>query len=934
MKLPFRQGIVDAQKNGLGQPQFILLSSTPGYVQLSATISPTTIAVAHGSSDYLFTFNQNVDPAWGPMVPGVNNYLYWNVDVQTAAVTYGITTLEPIASTEEPTAPQVDQHWFDLSTTTMKVWTGAKWQVRVRLFAGMVPNGNLSSNPAAWCYPLYQPWVAASQLQVESNPGYIMTNIFGQPQYLSGASLEFMTSKTPVRFNTTVGTAGILSQPTNAIFPVKASENIPALSIVYFSGENSVGLASGNPAVDPPKTPVGIVQSELAPGEMGILHQSGEISSDTWNWSEHIGKPLYCGDFGTIVTHRPAGLLAYRIGFVKSRTTIVFQVDAETQPQVYQAGPSDVVVSAEQPLTSTLTTSPLGERIWTVAMPAASGDNDGYMTGQQAYDLQDARWRINGLEQDILNRSLIGHTHLISSVTGLQTALDGKSNVGHTHSLATLSDVDTTTSAPATGNALVWSGTRWVPGEVAATSVISAIPPLGVDIATGEGGVSTWIVSMPPASIENDGYMTGQQAYALQDLGLRVSGLEQSRSINDLSDVDTETSAPASGNALVFNGSQWVPGTVAAPAIVKPAPLATTTTTATALDIGSAAHHNTHYRCSASTDVAITVKPDSFWTGTDDYTANGYNPLNPGPMPTGGNLIFTKASTGNVIFVAAPGVTINTPDTLSISRLNGKATLIKVGANTWDLEGNIGLAEGQTSYTLPDAYYSGTIQTGKTVLLLHGDSLLDSSTAPKTLAVNGAVASSTVQSKFGGSALSFDGEGSYLRVASDSDLLLNANDFTVEAFIYATEVAGASGGKLRHVFTQSETLVGNFTYWYCLAVGPLGRLYNYVSTSNTSFSTPEGTIQPNTWYHVAFVRSGTTAKVFVNGSLVASTNAWSTYPNDKVAYSGVGGVANGYGDSTIGTFKGYIDELRVTNGVARYVADFTPPTAPFANGLA
>lgn len=458
MKLPFRQGIVDAQKNGLGQPQFILLSSTPGYLQLSATLSPTTIAVAHGGSDYLFTFNQNVDPAWGPMVPGVNNYLYWNVDVQTAAVTYGITTLEPIASPTEPVAPQVDQHWFDLSTTTMKVWTGAKWQVRVRLFAGMVPNGNLSGNPSTWCYPLYQPWVDAQQLQVDSNPGYIMTNIFGQPQYVSGTSLEFMTSKTPVRFNTTVGTAGVLSQPTNAIFPVKASENIPALSIVYFSGENSVGLASGNPATDPPRTPVGIVQTELSPGEMGILHQSGEISSDTWDWSAHIGKPLYCGDFGAIVTHRPAGLLAYRIGFVKSRTTIVFQVDAETQPQVYQAGPSDVVVSAVEPLTSAFSTNQLGERIWTLEMPAATGDNDGYMTGQQAYQLQLHGYRLTQAESDILNRAVIGHTHTLASLT----------------------DVDVTTPPPGTGSALIFNGTRWVPGSVDTTPALPTVSvPLG-----------------------------------------------------------------------------------------------------------------------------------------------------------------------------------------------------------------------------------------------------------------------------------------------------------------------------------------------------------------------------------------------------------------------------------------------------------------------
>ena len=397
--------------------------------------------------------------------------------------------------------------------------------------------------------------------------------------------------------------------------------------------------------------------------------------------------------------------------------------------------------------------------------------------------------------------------------------------------------------------------------------------------------------------------------------------------------TDVETTGAASGDALVFNGTTWAPAAVStAPTVVKPAPLTTVLTSATTLDIGSSAHHNSHYRVSASAASAIVVQPDSYWTGTDDYTANGYSPLNPGPMPTGGNLIVTKAGSGDVVFLAAPGVTINTPDTFTISRLNGKATLIKVGANVWDLEGNIGLAEGQTSYSLPDGYYTGTVATGKTVLLLHGDSLVDSSANPKTLTAISGATTSSVQSRFGGSALSFSGDGAFLRADTVPDLLLDSGDFTVEAFIYATEVAGATG-MLRHVFTQTESLVGNFTYWYCLAVGPSGRLYNYVATSGTQFSSPAGTIQPNTWYHVAFVRQGTSAKVFVDGVEVASTNAWATYPNDKVTFTGIGGIGNGYGDSSIGTFKGYIDEFRVTNGVARYVANFTPPTAPFANGL-
>lgn len=157
--------------------------------------------------------------------------------------------------------------------------------------------------------------------------------------------------------------------------------------------------------------------------------------------------------------------------------------------------------------------------------------------------------------------------------------------------------------------------------------------------------------------------------------------------------VDVDDASAAADNVLIYNGSLWVPSAPPYPfksTPIKPAPLTTITTAATSLDAGSSAHHNTHYRLTSATNITVTVRPDSFWTGTEQYWANNYAPTTPGPMPNGGNVIFMKLNTGNVNFVAGPGVTINTPDTLTISRINGKATLIKVGPNEWDLEGNIG----------------------------------------------------------------------------------------------------------------------------------------------------------------------------------------------------------------------------------------------------
>jgi hypothetical protein len=104
--------------------------------------------------------------------------------------------------------------------------------------------------------------------------------------------------------------------------------------------------------------------------------------------------------------------------------------------------------------------------------------------------------------------------------------------------------------------------------------------------------------------------------------------------------------------------------------------------------IGSADQHHSHYRCTVTTPITFTVAPDTDFPGTAEWwdkttvTANA-------PMPPGGTVLFGKHGAGDVIIAAGPGVTINTPSTLTITKLHGKITLIKVGPNEWDLEGNL-----------------------------------------------------------------------------------------------------------------------------------------------------------------------------------------------------------------------------------------------------
>lgn len=423
MRNNFRQGIISYQKDGNGSPQFLLASQTAGYIQLNVAPSPTLITFAHGDADYLAAFDVTNPTAWGPLIANQDNYLYWDMDVLTGAVTQGITTLEPVVSSVEPQNPGNGLHWFDLNTKKMKVWSlaNARWQERIRLFAGLVENGNSSQ---------LVPRVVGSQvgLNTISNPGWLMLDSQLHPLRTSDGS--FLTSDTRVRIKTTVGTSGVLATPPNAFIPVRAGENIPAMSLVYFSGPDTVSLATSDPAALNEKTPVGIIQESLATNQIGNLTQSGDITYDQWDWSASIGKAVYSNSSGQLTAARPAGLLAYRVGFVKNKNTIVFGVDAETAPQVYNSSPTQLIISGSAPLVATDTVNGIGERVVTLSIPAATSGAAGYMTAVQATALGTFDTRITANELAInqlqTNKANVSHTHVPADVIGLQALLDGK----------------------------------------------------------------------------------------------------------------------------------------------------------------------------------------------------------------------------------------------------------------------------------------------------------------------------------------------------------------------------------------------------------------------------------------------------------------------------------------------------------------------------
>jgi hypothetical protein len=169
---------------------------------------------------------------------------------------------------------------------------------------------------------------------------------------------------------------------------------------------------------------------------------------------------------------------------------------------------------------------------------------------------------------------------------------------------------------------------------------------------------------------------------------------------------------------------------------------------------------------------------------------------------------------------------------------------------------------------------------------------------------------STAQSKFGGASLLLDGTDDRLTITPTGSFAYPA-DFTVEGWGRITSLT------VTVFFSQGTP---NGADMIALYVDDVGVVFYY---ANGGGRITGGSLSVNTWYHFAVSRSGSSTKLFVNGTQVGST-----YTDSTTIIDGTFNIGT-WTDASSG-WNGYIDEVRVSNS-ARYTTTFTPSTIPFVN---
>jgi hypothetical protein len=226
-----------------------------------------------------------------------------------------------------------------------------------------------------------------------------------------------------------------------------------------------------------------------------------------------------------------------------------------------------------------------------------------------------------------------------------------------------------------------------------------------------------------------------------------------------------------------------------------------------------------------------------------------------------------------------------------------------------------------TAFTPPTAPLTAV---SGTVLLLEGTNagILDN-TGKNNLDTVGNAQIDTTTKKYGTGSMEFDGTGDYLTAPGSTNFDIRTGAFCIECWVYRS----ATGNQ--HIIGYANEGAGANDFWD-FGIGSDASstnklVFRYQGNSAKLVST--NTLSTGQFYHVAATGDGTVLRIFINGNLEASATAAvdSTIPNTKRL--GIG--TNLYGGIYTQYLNGFIDDLRITKGVARYTANFTPPTKAF-----
>lgn len=267
--------------------------------------------------------------------------------------------------------------------------------------------------------------------------------------------------------------------------------------------------------------------------------------------------------------------------------------------------------------------------------------------------------------------------------------------------------------------------------------------------------------------------------------------------------------------------------------------------------------------------------------------------------------------------VAFNNTTLNgATNTLIIGGKDGNAS--SFSGQFTDLHVVNGTAIYTSNFTLPAAPQA--VVSGTTLLLNGSAPGITDLSGNNAISTVGNVSTNTIVSKYGSASLAFNGTSDYIITKANPIFNIGTNNFTIEAWVYPLAYGGTNAGA--SIFGT----VNGSTIGYSFNLGENQSRMRLISNGTGTWTdnvVVTGATGPalNTWSHVALVRNGTSLYIFVNGILQGSSTVSAGF--NLVGTTGITGI---FQEGTNTRYlNGYIDDLRVTVGTARYTTNFTVP---------
>jgi hypothetical protein len=496
---------------------------------------------------------------------------------------------------------------------------------------------------------------------------------------------------------------------------------------------------------------------------------------------------------------------------------------------------------------------------------------------------------VNGISQSTATSSITVNFSTVNTLIGYDGAYDGSSSyyAGYISNLHILN-----------GTALYT--TNFSPSNTPLTAIANTVL-----LTLQSGSISNTFID----NSNNAFTITANGTPSANVVSMATPGYSPMPSI-----IDTSTAATTYGGSYYFNGTtDYIQATVTAPGTGN----FTIEGWVYAQGTGASATPNIFsiVASGSSNGFQVYISPATYGFGVRNNTQNILGP-NTGSVVAVVNTWYHVALVRNsgTITLYINGTSIGTTSTAyTFSDTQFNAGYSPVGNYLNGYVSNIRYVNGQalytTNFTPPTAPLNPLLSTA---LLLSGtnSSVYDSTMQNDFVNIGGVSVNSNVK-QYGTNSYYFNGSSGYLLSPATPQLTLGTGNFTLEYWLYlnSTSQQGIFG-------TRPQSTNGIYPVMYFLS----GTLrYNVNSTDVISAS-----ISSSTWYHIAVSRSGSSTKMFING-----TQAGSTYTDNNNYLCSR--LVIGADDYVLGNtpLNGYIQDLRVTNGVARYTSNFTVPSTTF-----